>query len=51
MSFVKKYTAKKNSSIKKTKQNRLMPVSKCAVCGEKKWIFIKNKEIDSIPNE
>ena len=47
----KKYTADKNSSVRKTKQNRLMLLSNCAVCGKKKSTFIKNKEINSISND
>ena len=34
----KKYAANKNSIIRKTKQNRLMLLSKCAVRGNKKEI-------------
>ena len=41
----KKYTADKNSSVKKTKQNSLMLLSNCAVCGKKKSFFTKNKEL------
>ena len=41
----KKYTADKNSSVKKTKQNSLMLLSNCAVCGKKKSTFTKNKEL------
>ena len=41
----KKNTASKNSSNRKTKQNRLMLLSNCAVCGKKKSTFIKNKEL------
>ena len=40
----KKNTANKNSSVRRTKQNRLMLVSNCAICGEKKSRFIKNQE-------
>ena len=47
----KKYTANKNSTVKKTKQNKLMLLSNCAVCGQKKKIFIKNKGINSISND
>ena len=47
----KKYTANKNSSIRKTKQNKLMILSNCTVCGKKKSIFVKNKEIDSTANK
>ena len=32
----KKITANKNSSVKRTKQNRLMPASNCTICGKKK---------------
>ena len=38
----KKNTANENSSVRKTKQNRLMLLSNCAVCGKKKITFIKN---------
>ena len=40
----KKYTANKNRNVRKTKQNRLMLLSNCAVCGKKKLAFIKYKE-------
>ena len=40
-----------NSNVRKTKQNRLMVLSNSAVCGKKKSIFIKNKEMDSISND
>ena len=33
----------KNYTVKRTKQNRLMLVSNCAVCGKKKSRFIKNQ--------
>ena len=35
-------TADKNSSFRRTKQNRLVLVSDCAVCNKKKSGFIKN---------
>ena len=35
----KKYTADKNSGVWKTKQNLLMFLSNCAVCGKKKINF------------
>ena len=44
----KKNTANKNSSVRRTKQNRLMLVSNCAVCGKKKLSFIKNQEASSL---
>ena len=34
----KKYTANKNSSVRKTKQNRLMLLSNCAICGKEKQL-------------
>ena len=40
----KKYTANENSSVRKTKHNRLMLLSNCAICGKKNSTFIKNKE-------
>ena len=43
----KKNTANENSSVRKTKQNRLMLLSNCAVCGKKKSTFIKNKELSN----
>ena len=36
-----------NSSVRKTKQNRLMLLSICAVCGKKKSTFVKNKELSN----
>ena len=39
-----------NSSATKTKQNRLMVLSNCAVCGKKKSTFIKNKELQNFNN-
>ena len=47
----KKYTANKNSSVKKAKQNRLMLLSNCAVCVKKKSTFVKNKEINGFSND
>ena len=41
----KRYTAKENSSVRKTKQNRLILLSNCAVCGKKKSTFMKDKEL------
>ena len=41
----KKYTANKNSSVRKIKQNRLIILSNCTICGKKKSTFIKNHEI------
>ena len=37
----------KNSSLRKTKQNRLMFLSNCAVCGKKKSTSIKNQELSN----
>ena len=46
----KKYKANKISSVRKTKQNRLMLLSNCAICGKKKSPFIKNKELHNFNN-
>ena len=43
----KKNTINENSSVRKTKQNRLMLLSNCAVCDKKKSTFIKNKELSN----
>ena len=40
-----KCTASENSDVRKTKQNRLMFLSNCAVCSKKKLTFTKNKEL------
>ena len=40
MSIVKKNTANENPIDRKTKQNRLMLLSNCAVCVNKKLTFI-----------
>ena len=40
----KKYIANKNSSVRKTKQNRLILLSNGTICGKKKLTFIENKE-------
>ena len=40
----KKNTANKNSNTRRTKQNRLMLALIFAVCGKKKFRFIKNQE-------
>ena len=40
----KKNIANKNSSVKRTKQNKSVLVSNCAFCGNKNLIFIKNQE-------
>ena len=41
----KKYTGNENSNVRKTKQNRLMLLSNYSICGKKKSISIKNKEL------
>ena len=43
----KKYIANNNSSVKKVKQNTLMLLSNCAVCGKKQSTFIKGKELSN----
>ena len=44
----KKNTANKNSSVKRIKQNRLMLLLNCVVCGKKKSRLIKNQEANKI---
>ena len=44
----KKSTANKNYSIRRTKENRLMLVSNCAVCDRKKLRLIKNQEASAL---
>ena len=46
----KKHAANINSSVRKTKQNRLMVLSNCTICGKKKSTFIKNKELHNFNN-
>ena len=41
----RKYTSNENSSVRKIKQNRLMLLLNCAVCGKKKLKKIKNNEL------
>ena len=43
----KKNTVNENSSVRKTKQNRLMLLLNCPVCGKGKSLkFIKNQQLD-----
>ena len=44
----KKYIANENSSAKKTKQDKLMLLSNCAICFKKKLTFIENQELHSV---
>ena len=39
----KKYTANENSSVRKTNQNRLIVLSRYAICGKENQIFKKIK--------
>ena len=39
----KKYTANENSNVRKTKQNRLMLLSNCAIFGKKKDFYQKSR--------
>ena len=43
----KKYTANENSNVRKTKQNRLMFLSNCAIYDKRKLTFIKNQEFSN----
>ena len=49
MCQLSKNTSNKNANVRKTKQNRVMLLSNCAICGKKK-IFIKNQELDNFSN-
>ena len=40
----RKDTENINSKVSKTSSNRIMLLSKCAICGRKKSRFIKNQE-------
>ena len=42
----KKDTANQHFSVRRSKKNRLMLVSNCAVCGKKESRFIKNQEVN-----
>ena len=46
----KKNTANENSSVRKTRQDRLMLLSHCAICGKKKPTFIRNQELNNFNN-
>ena len=46
----KKNTMSKNSSVRKTQQNKLMLLSNCAICGKTKLTIIKNKELSNFNN-
>ena len=46
----KKCTANKNSSAKKTKQNRLTLLSNSAICSKLRLTFITNKELHNFNN-
>ena len=46
----KKYAANENPNVRKTRQNRLMLLSNCAVCEQKKLTFIENKELHNFDN-
>ena len=35
----KKYTENKNTNVRKNKQNRLMPLLNCAICGKKNHLL------------
>ena len=37
-------------SVKKTKENLLMLLSNCAICGKKNSTFIKNKKLHNFNN-
>ena len=43
-----KYTANENSSVRKTKQNRLILLSNSTISGKQKLTLIKNKELHNL---
>ena len=44
----RKNTESKNLKIARTKNGRTKILSKCAVCGSKKWKFIKEQEANRL---
>ena len=50
VSVVKSILKMKIQSVRKIKQNRLMRLSNCTICGKKKSNFIKNKELHNFNN-
>ena len=44
----RKNTESKNPKVAKTKNGRIMPLSKCAVCDSKKSKFIKEQEASGL---
>ena len=43
----KNNTANEFSSVRKTKQNKLIILSNCAFCSKKKLTFLKNKKLSN----
>ena len=41
-------TANINSSVRRTKQNKLMVLASCTICGKKKTRFTKNREASGL---
>ena len=41
----KKNNANENSNCRKTKQNEILLLSNCAICGKKKLAFTENEEL------
>ena len=46
----KKNTENKNSSVRKTKKDRLMLLSTCVVYGKKRPTLMKDQELNNISN-
>ena len=44
----RKDTENINPKVSKTSNNRIMVLSKCAICGSKKSRFIKNQEVKGL---
>ena len=44
----KNTTGNKNSNVRRTKQNRIILLSNCGICGNKKLRLIKNQEASGL---
>ena len=44
----KKHNVNENSSVRIAKQNKLMLLSNCAICGKRKINFYKKKELRNV---
>ena len=49
--FILKNAANQSSRVRRAKQNRLILLSSCTICGKEKSKFIKNEEAGEILNQ